>query len=602
MVLINLRKRAINDVLHILNIKRLKDETNSQSTTGGSVEGRRVIDRDSESGYQRLLNDYFVENPVYGEKEFRRRFRMRKNVFLRIVDAITEHNPYFQRTPNAAGKMGLHPLQKATAALRQLCYGVSADTVDEYLRLGESTALLSMKNFCAAVVEVFGEEYLRRPNEEDTERLLEENKKRGFPGMLGSLDCMHWAWKNCPTAYHGQYTGKEKKPTMILEAVSSVRDRSDLFDAYTNGSSVDVKFDVGDQEFTMGYYLADGIYPNFANMVKTFSAPKPGAEANFAKQQEACRKDVERAFGVLQARFAIISCPARLWKRKDRGMIMNIFKLSKRREWILVDGSHALLLNGVESYSTYPSIDAHFENASSTQESSMPQLFSQYPNKLKITKININNSDKLIIGSKTMNILVISGIRIDNSKLAPEVGPSTHNFTPSKNTRIFVSMSSIQLANKTLKDPNSLTLSDPLVHLRQLRSKFHQHSTYSLARSYSVFTSDITVQPYAIYTLVNSISNNDSSCIMGSKVMELIGNPILEGNSMLKKEVKQLLPKETAKETQVVSETLRITDLFKDNSELEIIANTSISPYLRSIATFTTNGLKNANTDIIKNI
>lgn len=299
MALLNLRKRANNNVLHILNIKRLKDEMDSQSTTGGSVEGRRVIDRDSESGYQRLLNDYFVENPVYGEKEFRRRFRMRKNVFLRIVEAITEHDPYFQRTPNAAGKMGLHPLQKATAALRQLCYGVSADTVDEYLRLGESTALKSMKKFCAAVVEVFGEEYLRRPNEEDTERLLEENKKRGFPGMLGSLDCMHWTWKNCPTAYHGQYTGKEKKPTLILEAVSSydlwiwhahfglpgslndinVLDRSDLFDEYTNGSSVDVKFDVGDQEFTMGYYLADGIYPNFANMVKTFSVPKPGAEA-----------------------------------------------------------------------------------------------------------------------------------------------------------------------------------------------------------------------------------------------------------------------------------------------------------------------------------
>ncbi|KAI9265678.1 hypothetical protein EDC94DRAFT_583089 [Helicostylum pulchrum] len=33
------------------------------------------------------------------------------------------------------------------------------------------------------------------------------------------------------------------------------------------------------------------------------------------------------------------------------------------------DGSQALLLNGVESYDRYPSIDAHFENISSTQES-----------------------------------------------------------------------------------------------------------------------------------------------------------------------------------------------------------------------------------------
>ncbi|KAI7902355.1 uncharacterized protein BX663DRAFT_486674 [Cokeromyces recurvatus] len=119
-----------------------------------------------------------------------------------------------------------------------------------------------------------------------------------------------------------------------------------------------------------------------------------------------------------------------------------------------------------------------------TQESSIPYLSSQYLNKLKITNINMDKLEKLTLGSKTMNLLVISSIRIDDSKLAPEIGPSTKNITPSKDTRIFVSTSSIYLANKILKDPNSLKLSEPLVHLRQLRSKFHQRSTYSLARCY----------------------------------------------------------------------------------------------------------------------
>ena len=42
----------------------------------------------------------------------------------------------------------------------------------------------------------------------------------------------------------------------------------------------------------------------------------------FAKQQEGARKDVERAFGVLQSRFTIIRRPARLWKRKGVGRVM----------------------------------------------------------------------------------------------------------------------------------------------------------------------------------------------------------------------------------------------------------------------------------------
>lgn len=33
--------------------------------------------------------------------------------------------------------------------------------------------------------------------------------------------------------------------------------------------------------------------------------------------QEACRKDVERAFGVLQARFKILARPSRLWFLHD---------------------------------------------------------------------------------------------------------------------------------------------------------------------------------------------------------------------------------------------------------------------------------------------
>ena len=71
---------------------------------------------------------------------------------------------------------------------------------DEYLCMSESTCLDSLYKFCKAVIVVFGPEYLRETTTEDRARLLAMNASRGFPGMLGSIDCMHWEWKNCPSA------------------------------------------------------------------------------------------------------------------------------------------------------------------------------------------------------------------------------------------------------------------------------------------------------------------------------------------------------------------------------------------------------------------
>jgi hypothetical protein len=71
-----------------------------------------------------------------------------------------------------------------------LADGVAIYLVDEYICMSESTCIEAMYNFCRVITVVFGEVYLREPNLEDTQRLLSINEKRGFPGMLGSIDCM----------------------------------------------------------------------------------------------------------------------------------------------------------------------------------------------------------------------------------------------------------------------------------------------------------------------------------------------------------------------------------------------------------------------------
>ncbi|XP_024314573.1 uncharacterized protein LOC100833375 [Brachypodium distachyon] len=196
------------------------------------------------------------------------RFRMSRPLFFRIVKAVREHDSYFVQKRNAAGKLGLSSLQKATAVFRMLTYGVAADATDEYVRIGGSTALKSMKAFVRAIVEVFGDEYLRSPNEADTARLLAIGESRGFPGMLAE------------------------------------------------GQAPEVNFTVNGNNYTMGYYLADGIYPQWATLVNTKPSPLGQKNKYFAKCEEAHSKDVERAFGVLQARFAIVRGPTRLWDQE----------------------------------------------------------------------------------------------------------------------------------------------------------------------------------------------------------------------------------------------------------------------------------------------
>ena len=54
------------------------------------------------------------------------------------------------------------------------------------------------------------------------------------------------------------------------------------------------------------YFLANGIYPSQSFFVKAFLDPIVPEENYFMKRQESVRKDVEKAFGVLQSRFAIV--------------------------------------------------------------------------------------------------------------------------------------------------------------------------------------------------------------------------------------------------------------------------------------------------------
>ncbi|XP_026431517.1 putative nuclease HARBI1 [Papaver somniferum] len=303
---------------------------------------RIKIPRNREAGDILLWNDYFSDNPTYPANIFRRRFRMRRELFNRILADVVSRNPYFAQKRDACGILGLSPHQKVTAAIRMLAYGCAADAIDEYLRIGETTVLEATRRFCKTIVVLYGKEYLRSPTAGDVELLLKENKDRGFTGMLGSVDCMHWKWDRCPSAESGVYTAYKGSESIVLEAVVShdlwfwhaffgmpgscndinVMNRSYIFRKLINGKTPPVNFEVNGHAYDMGYYLGDGIYPQIATIVMAIKQPDTPKKYKFSSMQEGARKDVERGFGVLQQQFAIVKQPARMWNPDVLAYIM----------------------------------------------------------------------------------------------------------------------------------------------------------------------------------------------------------------------------------------------------------------------------------------
>ena len=144
-------------------------------------------------------------------------------------------------------------------------------------------------------------------------------------------------------AWAGQYTRKDKGlPTLALEAVAShdrwiwhfnfgtpgscndinILDHSPLMQAIMKDSIPAVEFILNGQIYRRPYWLVDGIYPEWTCFAKPLSEPANEKAQFYTKMQEATRKDVECAFGILQSKFHIISQPSNFWFSTDMRFVI----------------------------------------------------------------------------------------------------------------------------------------------------------------------------------------------------------------------------------------------------------------------------------------
>ncbi|XP_057803586.1 uncharacterized protein LOC131018914 [Salvia miltiorrhiza] len=114
-----------------------------------------------------------------------------------------------------------------------------------------------------------------------------------------------------------------------------------LFNDQLEGRAPPITYQVKNAYYTNEYYLTDNIYANWPIFVKSPTHLMDAKSKKFKVMQKATRKDTEQTFGVLQARWAIIKEPARLWHKEELSDI--IFTCIILHNMIIEDeGEHAM--------------------------------------------------------------------------------------------------------------------------------------------------------------------------------------------------------------------------------------------------------------------
>lgn len=70
-----------------------------------------------------------------------------------------------------------------------MAYDIAVDVLDEHCQMSEGYKALFLKRFCCTVTDELGDEYIRKPKEEETKHVLQIDAASGFLGCIGSIDC-----------------------------------------------------------------------------------------------------------------------------------------------------------------------------------------------------------------------------------------------------------------------------------------------------------------------------------------------------------------------------------------------------------------------------
>lgn len=275
--------------------------------------------------------------------------------------------------------------------LRILGRGMCLDGIQELSGVSIEVQRKFLHKFCHLFSNTQFDKYCGLPRDpEEIDKIVSEYALLGFPGCIGSTDCVHIAWDRCPYKLRFEYTGKAHYPTVSFEVTCTHSRRilacSKGFPGSTNDKTIatfdefiqgmkngklfgDCEFKVmvgenGEEEILKGLYLlVDNGYQKWRCLINPDKFCVDIDTATFARHLESVRKDIECTFGILKGRFRILKIPILF---QSHAVIENIFKtccvihnmiltedgLDSRWEsgmnWDGVDGLHDMSDVGIE--------------------------------------------------------------------------------------------------------------------------------------------------------------------------------------------------------------------------------------------------------------
>ena len=320
---------------------------------------------------QSALDDRIEDDTSWLGKKFRRRFRVPYSVFREICQDINRVMGE-RRCTDRSGSPTVPVDVLILGSLRVLGSGCTFDAIEELTCVHEETHRLFFHNQFCKWGERVSTDKIRMPStEEELRHVLGLYERVGFPGCVGSVDCVHVVWDRCPAGVHSSCKGKDKIPTLAFQVICDHTKRitsvSQFFWGTVNDKTIamadevfrflrtegnpisDLKWTVvkdredGDPdcasnvndnsieqtrtyyniirqtanniilEFTGAYLISDGGYHRWPCLVNPYHLQPPGTDLKvWSSNLESIRKDIECVFGILKKRFLYLKHPIRI--------------------------------------------------------------------------------------------------------------------------------------------------------------------------------------------------------------------------------------------------------------------------------------------------